>query len=93
MQYDICEQFVKCPGPQFGAVCLSHYVLPMLQQWLRREAKHGLPVDKGTRNRFHFAGSGWRENRASVRNFKQAVGLVTESVVTYLSITGERKCS
>ena len=42
IQYDICEQFVKCPGSQFGAVCLSHYILPMLQQWLRREAKHGL---------------------------------------------------
>lgn len=36
------------------------------------------------------AGQGWRENRASVRNFKQAMGLITESVVTYLTLSDDK---
>uniref|UniRef100_A0A914WMU4 RNA-directed DNA polymerase n=1 Tax=Plectus sambesii TaxID=2011161 RepID=A0A914WMU4_9BILA len=68
---DMIESLRSCPGPDFGAYCLSHLLLPMLQNWLRREA-----LVEG--------GSGWRENRPSVRNFKQAFGLYTEVIVGFV---------
>ena len=43
----------------------------MLQNWIRREALVG-------------DGGGWRENRPSVRNFKQAFGLYTEVIVGFV---------
>jgi hypothetical protein len=55
-------------GIEFAAYCLSHLILPMLQKWLRREGQTG----------------SWRENSASVRNFKQAVGLFTDLAVGYV---------
>lgn len=59
-------------GIKFGCYCLNDLVLPMFQNWLRRES--GLDC-------------AWRENKPSVRNFKQSVGQVTGLIVDYFLLS------
>lgn len=71
---------ISTVGMEFGAYCMNHLLLPMIQRWLRRQS-----ISNATNGGHPSGDEQWRENKFEVRNFKQCVGLTVETVVKYLN--------
>lgn len=37
--FKLLKELIICPGPNFGLYCINHLLLPMVQNWLRQNAK------------------------------------------------------
>lgn len=37
--FKLLKDLLHCPGPKFGLYCINHLLLPMVQNWLRQNAK------------------------------------------------------
>eukprot|EP00795_Rhopilema_esculentum_P017288 gene17289-8866_t len=76
--FEILRSISTVPGPHFSMFAITHLLLPMLQSWVQKSAKHRHHFESTFNNFKHACG--------------QATQLVVEEMRHFLSVEGASEC-